>query len=254
MAIRRLLCAAALGLGLGAAAPAGAAEAPDLPTRHWSFDGFFGTYDRAALQRGFEVYKGVCSACHSLDLVAYRNLADIGYSADDVKNIAAGATVQDGPNDEGAMFERPGKPSDHIPPPFPNEQASRAANGGAHPPDLSLMAKARDGGADYIHAVLTGYGEAPADLHVPDGLYYNAYFPGHMIAMPPPLSEGAVTYTDGTTATVEQMSSDVAQFLTWTAEPKLEDRKRTGVKVILFLFVLTAMLYAVKRKVWSDLH
>ncbi|MBX6321749.1 MAG: cytochrome c1 [Rhodospirillaceae bacterium] len=243
-------------LAFGAAQPAGAAESITLPTRHWSFEGFFGTYDRAALQRGFEVYRQVCSACHSLNMIAFRNLGPdgLGLSDDEVKAIAASYQVTDGPNDQGEMFQRPGKPSDYIPPPFPNEQAARAANNGALPPDLSLIAKAREGGADYIHALLTGFVEPPADFKVLEGMHYNAYFPGHQIAMPPPLSDGAVTYADGTPATVDQMASDVAQFLTWTAEPKLENRKQTGVGVVLFLVVLTGMLYATKRKVWAALH
>jgi ubiquinol-cytochrome c reductase cytochrome c1 subunit len=256
MRISALVLGAALSLGLASShGPAQAAEGTDAPPeQHWSFNGIFGTYDRAALQRGFQVYEGVCHACHGAQYLAFRNLGDIGLSEDAVKAIAANYQVTDGPNDSGDMFERPGRPSDRIPSPFPNEQAARASNGGAYPPDLSLLAKAREHGPDYIYAVLTGYEEPPADITVPDGMNYNRYFPGHMIAMPPPLSEGAVTYEDGTEATVPQMSADVTQFLMWLAEPKMEERKQTGVKVALFLIVLTGLLYAYKRKVWADVH
>lgn len=257
MSMRIAFAAAALALsfGVGAAATADAAETIALPETEWSFDGIFGTYDRGALQRGFQVYNDVCKGCHALSLVAFRDLAGIGLGEEDIQNIAASIPVVDGPNEEGAMFERPGRPSDRFPPPFPNEEAARFNNNGAYPPDLSLMAKARDGGPDYIHALLTGYVEPPADFPLLEGMNYNAYFPGHQIAMPPPLVEAeGETFPDGTPMTVEQMASDVSHFLTWAAEPKLEQRKRTGIKVILFLVVLTAMLYAVKRKVWADVH
>ncbi|MFZ5792222.1 MAG: cytochrome c1 [Pseudomonadota bacterium] len=231
-----------------------AEEEIELPRQRWSFEGFFGTFDQAAQQRGFQVYKEVCAACHSLSLVAYRNLEQIGFSEDEVKAIAAQYNVTDGPNDQGEMFERPARPSDHFVPPFPNPQAARAANNGALPPDLSLIVKARKGGADYIYGLLTGFTEPPADMQIAEGMNYNKVFPGHQIAMPPPLSEGAVTYADGTKATVEQMAHDVTTFLAWTAEPELDARKRMGVKTILFLIVLTGMLYAVKRKVWAEVH
>jgi len=247
---------------LPAAAPAQEAQeeaaagmlAIEIPGHQFSFEGLFGTYDRAALQRGFQVYQLVCASCHSLDLVAYRHLEALGYSAAEVKAIAAAVTVTDGPNDEGEMFERPGLPSDPFKAPFPNEQAARFVNNGAYPPDLSLMAKAREAGPDYIVALLTGYHEPPAGFALLEGMSYNAYFPGHQIAMPPPLVEGSVTYEDGTTASVEQMAADAATFLMWAAEPHLETRKQTGVKVVLFLLVMTGLLYAAKRKVWSDLH
>jgi ubiquinol-cytochrome c reductase cytochrome c1 subunit len=239
-----------------AAGTARAAEEIELPEEHWSWLGIFGTYDQAALQRGFQVYKDVCSACHSMNLLAYRNLAGIGLNEDQIKDVASSVQITDGPNDEGEMFERPGMPSDYFKPPFPNEKAARAANNGALPPDLSLITKARVGGADYVHALLTGYVEPPADFKMNEGMNYNKYFVAgaHQIAMPPPLSDGVVTYADGTEATVEQMSHDVATFLTWAAEPELETRKRTGVKTILFLIVFAGMLYAVKRKVWSKVH
>lgn len=244
---------AAVGL-LFSASAASAAEGVALPEQDWSFSGFFGTYDRAALQRGFQVYEQVCSSCHSLRLVAFRNLSELGYNDAEIRAIAADYTVEDGPDDQGNMYERDAEASDKFPPPFPNEEAARAANGGAYPPDLSLMAKARAGGPDYIYALLTGYEEAPEDVEMMQGMYYNEYFPGHQIAMAPPLSEGIVEYADGTEATVSQMSADVSEFLMWTAEPKLEDRKQMGIKVILFLLVFTGLIYAAKRKLWANLH
>jgi ubiquinol-cytochrome c reductase cytochrome c1 subunit len=240
-------------LGAGSVHTAGAEETK-LPELHWSFNGVFGTFDRAAVKRGFQVYKEICSNCHSMNLLHYRNLADLGFSEDEIKQIAGSVKVTDGPNDNGDMFERPGKASDPFKAPFANPQAARAANNGALPPDLSLIAKARLGGADYIHAILTGYSDPPPGFKLQQGMNYNKYFPGHQIAMPPPLSDGAVTYADGTPATVDQMASDVATFLTWAAEPNLETRHRIGLKSILFLLVLTGMLYAVKRKIWAAVH
>ena len=245
------LTAALIGAGASAAARA---EETALPQKHWSFQGIFGTYDRAAVQRGFQVYKEICSACHSMNLVHYRDLQAVGFSEDQVKQIAASVQVTDGPNDAGEMFERPGKPSDPFKAPFPNDNAARAANNGALPPDLSLMAKARPGGPDHIYGIMTGFVTAPAGVTVAEGMYYNEYFPGHQIAMPPPLSDGAVTYADGTKATIDQMAYDVSNFLAWTAEPKLEERHLIGVKSVLFLIVLTALLYGVKRKIWAAVH
>jgi ubiquinol-cytochrome c reductase cytochrome c1 subunit len=230
------------------------AETPEPVHIKWHHDGLFGTFDRAAAQRGFQVYREVCSACHGLTYVAFRNLTDLGFSEEQVEALAAQYTVTDGPNDEGEMFERPARPSDPIPPPYPNEQAARVANGGALPPELSLITMARAGGTDYVYSLMAGYEEPPADAQAPEGLYYNAFFPGHWIAMPPPLSDGAVSYADGTEATVPQMASDVATFLTWAGEPTLEQRKRTGLKVTLFLIVFTGLTYATMRKVWSHLH
>ena len=254
----RALKLLSVALGLVAAMPALAAETPEVPSRNWSFDGFFGTYDRAALQRGFQVYKEVCAACHSMNLVAYRHLGDPGgpgFNEAEVKAIAASVEVTNAlPNDQGEMFQRPGLPSDNFKAPFANDQAAKAANNGALPPDLSLIAKARLGGADYIHALLTGYADPPADFKLSQGLNYNKYFPGHQIAMAPPLAPDAVSYTDGTQATVDQMASDVTHFLMWAAEPKLEERKRIGFQAILFLIVATGVFYAVKRKVWADVH
>jgi ubiquinol-cytochrome c reductase cytochrome c1 subunit len=223
-----------------------------LKELHWPTQGIFGSFDRAAVQRGLQVYREVCQACHSMKYVAFRNLEALGYTEDQVKAIAAEYTVVDGPDDTGEMIERPGIPSDRIPSPYPNEAAAAAANGGKAPPDLSLIVKAREGFQDYVYSVLTGYEDPPPDFEVPEGGYYNAYFPGHVIAMPPPLSDDQVTYADGTAATVDQMARDVTQFLTWAAEPKLEARKGAGLKVILFLVVLTGLTFALKRKIWAD--
>ncbi len=238
-------------LGLG---PAVAAETGPLPTQAWSFAGLFGTFDPAARQRGFQVYKEVCAACHSLSQIRYRELGAIGFSADEIKAIAAEAEITDGPNDEGQMYQRPGRPADRFKAPFANPQAARAANSGAFPPDLSLIVKAREGGADYLHALLTGFTDPPAGTAVLEGMNYNKWFPGNQIAMPGILQPDGVTYADATKASVDQMARDVVTFLAWAAEPELEARKRLGVKVMLFLFLLTGLLYAIKRRVWKNLH
>jgi ubiquinol-cytochrome c reductase cytochrome c1 subunit len=252
--ILRSLTAALLAGLLPLSAAEAAGEAEPLLRQSWPHQGIFGTYDRAALQRGFQVYKEVCSACHGTKYLAFRNLRALGYTEEEVKAIAAEYTVIDGPNDQGEMFERPARPSDRKPSPYPNEQAARAANNGAYPPDLSLIVKARAGGENYVYSILVGYEEPPAGVTVPDGMYYNKYFPGHFIAMPPILQPDGVTYADGTRATISQMARDVTQFLAWLAEPKLEERKATGIKVMLFLIVLTGLLYAYKRRVWADVH
>lgn len=227
----------------------------EKPEGGWPHAGVFGTYDRAALQRGFLVYKQVCAACHSMNLLAYRHLAALGYSEEETKALAGTYTVTDGPNDEGQMFERPARPSDHFVPPFANEKAARAANNGAYPPDLSLMVKARHDGDDYVYSLLMGYHEAPADVKLMPGMAYNAYFPGHQIAMPNPLAaDDLVTYDDGTKATRAQMAKDVTQFLTWAAEPHLEQRKAIGLRVIIFLLVMCGIFYGAKRQLWSKLH
>lgn len=234
-----------------------AAEAGvELPKYDWSFTGPFGTFDRGQLQRGFQVYKNVCAACHSLNRVAYRNLAALGYNEAEIKTIAAEAMILDShPNDEGELVERPGRPSDRFKAPFANEQAARFANGGAYPLDLSLITRARAGGADYVSAILLGYGTPPADVKLNPGMHYNKYFSGHQIAMPAPLvSDDQVPYADGTKATVEQMSHDVSAFLAWAGDPTQEKRKQVGLKVMLFLIVFSGMMYAVKRSVWSKLH
>jgi ubiquinol-cytochrome c reductase cytochrome c1 subunit len=256
MGFRNLLGALVLGAAAAlSATPARAAgEAIAIPDTRFSFDGLFGTFDRGSLQRGFQVYKEVCAACHAMRQLSYRNLLEIGLTEEQVRAIAAQFQVQDGPNDQGEMFERPARLSDRFRRPFPNEQAARAANNGAYPPDLSVMVKARLGGADYLHALLTGYQDPPAGFTLMDGMNYNAYFPGHQIAMPNVLNPGQVEFADGTEATVDQMARDVSTFLAWAAEPELEQRRRMGVRIILFLIILGGLTYAVKRKVWADAH
>lgn len=258
--------------------PAAAEDAhstPQPPAQKWSFAGPFGKFDQAQLQRGFKVYKEVCASCHSLSLVSFRNLAEPGgpgYSAAQAAAVAAEYKVQDGPNDAGEMFERAGRPADMFPHPFPNDNAARAANGGALPPDMSVLAKARtyergfpwfvfdiftqyqEQGPDYIHAILMGYEEAPKGFTLPPGAHYNKYFPGHAIGMPAPLSDGQVTYDDGSPQTVDQYGKDVSAFLMWTAEPHMMARKRLGLQVMIFLLVLTGLLYFTKKKVWKQVE
>ena len=276
MTLLKTLAFAAAGLVLsltGAQASEIQTPAKDIG---FSFEWPFGHFDRAQLQRGYKVYKEVCSACHSMQYVSFRNLSQKGgpeFSEEQVKSLAATYTMPDGPNEQGEMFERPGLPSDRFPSPFPNEQAARVANGGAYPPDLSLITKYRPGwygtinqlingigGPQYVYSVLTGF--VPDEQlteeqkkEQPEGKHYNPYFAnGHWIGMPPPLSEGAVTFDDGTPATVDQMARDVSAFLAWTAEPKMEERKRTGFMVLIFLGALALLLYLVKKKVWADVH
>ena len=222
----------------------------------WSFEGIFGTFDRSSLQRGYQVYQEVCSACHSIQHLSYRNLSEKGgpeFSLDEAKAIAAQFEVTDGPNDDGEMFTRPRRLSDKFVNPFPNIQAATAANGGAYPPDMSVLVKARKGGADYIYSLLLGYEEVPAGYELDDGVYYNKYIPGNKIMMSKPLSEGAVEYSDGTLATEAQMAKDVVTFLTWAAEPNLEARHKMGFKVFIFLIILLTLVYFSKQKVWSRL-
>lgn len=252
--MKKTLSAVTLALIITTSSLALATEAVTPPEQKWPHHGITGTYDRAALQRGFQVYKEVCSACHSMKLLSYRNLEALGYSPEQIKAVAAEYTVTDGPNDDGDMFERPARPSDRFKSPFANDKAARAANGGALPPDMSLLVKARHHGEDYIQALLTGYKEPPADVTLLPGMYWNEYFPGHQMAMAPPLTEGQVSYADGTAASVEQMAHDVTQFLAWASEPHMEERKRTGIKVVIFLLAFAGLMYAVKRKVWADVH
>ena len=222
----------------------------------WSFEGIFGTFDRSSLQRGYQVYQEVCSGCHSIQHLSYRNLSEKGgpeFSLDEAKAIAAQFEVTDGPNDDGEMFTRQRRLSDKFVNPFPNIQAATAANGGAYPPDMSVLVKARKGGADYIYSLLLGYEEAPAGYELDDGVYYNKYIPGNKIMMSKPLSEGAVEYSDGTQATETQMAKDVVTFLTWAAEPNLEARHKMGFKVFIFLIILLTLVYFSKQKVWSRL-
>lgn len=219
----------------------------------WNFEGYFGSFDRASIQRGYQVYKEICSACHGLSRVAYRNLQEVGFGENEVKQIASEALVADGPNDEGEMFERPGLPSDKFVGPYPNEQAARAANGGAYPPDLSLIVKARHDGPNYVYSLLTGYEEAPEGFPLTNGKNYNPYFEGRQISMPSPINDdGQVEYKDGTFATKEQMVIDVVNFLQWAAEPETEARKNMGVRTMIFLGILFVILIAAKRAVWKN--
>jgi ubiquinol-cytochrome c reductase cytochrome c1 subunit len=252
--LRATLGALALGatVALNPLAARAAGEAIPLPPVSFSFEGLFGTFDRASLQRGFQVYKEVCSNCHAMRQLSYRNLLEIGLTEEQVRAIAATFQVQDGPNDQGEMFERPARLSDRFRRPFANEQAARAANNGAYPPDLSVITKAREGHADYIYHLLTGYEDPPAGFQLMDGMNYNKYFPGHQIAMPNVLNPGQVEYADGTEATVEQMARDVTTFLSWAAEPELETRRAMGIRMIIFLTILGGLTYAVKRKIWAD--
>jgi ubiquinol-cytochrome c reductase cytochrome c1 subunit len=251
----RMLRLAAAAAAIAVAAPAQAAgPSVPIPSQTWSFSGLFGTFDRASAQRGFLVYKQVCAACHAMKQLAYRNLEGIGLSEEEIRAIAADVMIKDGPNDDGEMFERPGRPSDRFRSPFPNVQAARAANNGAYPVDLSLIVKARDNGANYLYALLTGYRETPPDGVEPmEGMHYNDYFPGHWIAMAQPLWPDMVDYPDGTPATIEQMARDFTTFAAWAAQPYLEQQRAMGVRVILFLMVLAGLTYGVKRKIWADL-
>jgi ubiquinol-cytochrome c reductase cytochrome c1 subunit len=279
---RNGLAASLAGLAMAVVTPAWGAEgAAHIAKEQWTFGGVTGHYDNEQLRRGFQVYKNVCSACHSLRLLHYRNLSEPGgpeLAEGNVEQIAAEAQVPDGPNDDGEMFTRPGKPADRFASPYPNAKAAAAANGGAVPPDLSVMAKARgieragpwyleplnwisdivtnyqEQGPDYMHALLTSYEEPPSGMTMAQGMYYNAAFPGHQIAMPPPLSDGVVTYPDGVAATVDNYSRDVAAFLMWAAEPKLEERKRMGLKVLIYLTILAGLLYLSKRAIWRNVE
>ena len=234
--------------------PLQSAEMVDPIKVDWSFKGLTGTFDRASLQRGFQVYKEVCSSCHSMQYLSYRNLGEKGgpeFSEEEVKAIAASFEIQDGPDSQGEMFERPGRPSDKFKNPYPNVQAAIAANGGAYPPDMSVLVKARKGGANYIYSVLVGYEDPPSGVTLDDGVYYNKYMIGNKIKMPNNLSDGLVEYADGTASTVNQMAKDVTTFLAWAAEPELEERHKTGVKVIIYLVLLTILVYLSMKKIWS---
>ena len=225
-----------------------------LKTRDWSFSGPFGTFDKAAMQRGFQVYNEVCAGCHSLKLIAFRNFADLGYNEAEIKALAAQYEVRDGPNDDGEMFVRPAIPADRIPAPYANDNAARAGNNGALPPDLSLIAKARPNGPNYLYSLLSSYDDAPDGKEVPDGMYYNAAYPGHLIAMPQPLYGDDVEYSDGAATSIEAVSADLTQFLMWAAEPKMEVRKRIGVAAVFFLSIFVIFSYIAKRRIWADVH
>ena len=250
--IKRIFAALVATLLAGPALAAGGDVA--LTKRDWSFNGPFGTFDKAAMQRGFQVYREVCAGCHSMQYIAFRNFADLGYNEAEIKAIAAEYDVEDGPNDEGEMFTRPGIPADRMPSPYPNDNAARAGNGGALPPDLSLIAKARANGPDYLYSLLIGYKEAPASMNVPDGMYYNDAYSGNLIAMPQPLYGDDVTYADGADTSIEGSAADLTQFLMWAAEPKMEARKRIGVAVVFFLSIFVVLSVMAKRRVWADLH
>jgi ubiquinol-cytochrome c reductase cytochrome c1 subunit len=271
MKLLKTLAAASLAL---LAVPALAAEGQrDAKDISYSFEGPFGHFDKGQLQRGYKVYKEVCSACHAMHLVSFRNLADHGgpgFTEEQVKALAATFTVQDGPGEDGQMFDRPGLPSDRFPSPFPNEQAARNANAGALPPDLSLITKARAGwygtfnqlingigGPDYVYSVLTGYEQAPAELakEAPEGKHYNPYFAsGHWITMAPPLTDGQVTFDDGAPNTVDAMAHDVSAFLAWTAEPKMEERKSMGFATVIYLAIFAVLLFLVKQRIWAKVE
>jgi ubiquinol-cytochrome c reductase cytochrome c1 subunit len=226
----------------------------DLLKIDWSFAGLTGKFERDSLQRGYQVYKEVCSSCHSMKYLSYRNLGQKGgpeFTLEEVKAIAASYDVEDGPNSEGEMYERPGRPSDHFVNPYPNDNAAIAANGGAYPPDMSVLAKARTGGANYIYSILLGYEEKPVGFVLDEGVYYNKYMDGNKIKMMSPLSDDLIEYTDGTNATQAQMAKDVTTFLTWAAEPHLEARHRTGTKVIIYLIILATLVYFSMKKIWS---
>ena len=223
----------------------------------WSFKGLFGKFDRGALQRGYQVYTEVCSSCHSMKYLSYRNLSEKGgpeFSVEQAKAIAASFEVKDGPNADGEMFTRPGKLSDKFVMPYENVKAAQAANGGAYPPDMSVLVKARGGGANYIYSLLQGYEDPPAGVTLDDGVYYNKFMYGNKIKMANQLSDGLVEYGDGTQATVEQMSKDVTTFLMWTAEPHLEARHQMGFKVIVYLIILTILVYFSMKKIWSRIE
>lgn len=257
MSTRNFIIAATLVTSFAFSLATGAAKASEsgadpLPNYKWGYEGIFGSFDKAQLKRGASVYFGVCASCHSIEMVYYRNLMDIGFSEEEAKAIAAEYEVEDGPNDDGDMFMRPARLSDRFVKPFANEKAARASNGGSFPPDLSVITKARSGGANYIYGLMTGYmDDAPEGFELSEGTHYNKYFPGHQIFMAQPLFDEAVDYTDGTEPTLDQHAKDISAFLAWSSNPELEERKSLGVKVILYLLVLTAMFYALKRRIWN---
>ena len=226
----------------------------DLPKHNWSFKGLTGTFDKSSVQRGFKVYREVCSGCHSMSLLYYRDLIDIGFSDEEVKAIAAEYTVIDGPNEEGELFERPAKPSDRFVSPFSNEQEARVSNNGSYPPDLSVITKAKKHGPDYIFNLLLGYTDPPVDFEIGEGMYYNKWKEGYQISMAQPLDEGYVDYDDGTDNTLPQLAEDITTFLVWSAEPELEERKKLGIKVILFFIVLGSIVFIVKNRLWREIH
>ena len=244
-------------LFIGLSFPLSAAEKVDYLKTDWSFKGLFGKFDRGSLQRGYQVYTEVCSACHSMKYVSYRNLAEKGgpeFTIEQAKAIAASFEVTDGPNSDGEMFTRPGKLSDKFVMPYENIKAAQAANGGAYPPDMSVLVKARGDGVDYIYSLLQGYEDPPSGFLLDEGVHYNKFMYGNKIKMANPLAEGIVEYSDGTKASVEQMSKDVTTFLMWTAEPHLEARHQMGFKAIVYLIILTILVYFSMKKIWSRIE
>ncbi len=234
-----------------------AAEKVEYLKTDWTFKGLFGKFDRGSLQRGYQVYTEVCAACHSMKYVSYRNLAEKGgpeFSVEQAKAIATSFEVRDGPNADGEMFTRPGKLSDKFVMPYENVKAAQAANGGAYPPDMSVLVKARGGGANYIYSLLQGYEDPPIGITLDEGVHYNKYMYGNKIKMANPLSDGLIEYADGTTASVEQMSKDVTTFLMWTAEPHLEARHRMGFKAVVYLIILTILVYFSMKRIWSRIE
>ena len=234
-----------------------AAEKVEYLKTDWSFKGPFGKFDRSSLQRGYQVYQEVCSSCHSMKYLSYRNLVEEGgpeFSVEQAKAIAASFEVKDGPNADGEMFMRPGRLSDKFVMPYENEKAAQAANGGAYPPDMTVLVKARGGGVDYIYSLLQGYEDPPAGVTLDDGVYYNKYMYGNKIKMPAPLSDGLIEYTDGTSATEKQMAKDVVSFLMWTAEPHLEQRHKIGFRAIIYLIILSILVYFSMKKIWSRIE
>eukprot|EP00186_Timspurckia_oligopyrenoides_P004082 CAMPEP_0182441402 /NCGR_PEP_ID=MMETSP1172-20130603/362_1 /TAXON_ID=708627 /ORGANISM="Timspurckia oligopyrenoides, Strain CCMP3278" /LENGTH=269 /DNA_ID=CAMNT_0024635653 /DNA_START=66 /DNA_END=875 /DNA_ORIENTATION=- len=251
-ALKRAAGVAAVLSGVGIAGGVAFASDDGLHPPHlgWSHGGMLDSYDAASVRRGYHVYKNVCASCHSLNRIAYRNLVDVCFSESEAKQLAMEADVEDGPNDEGEMYTRPGKLSDYFPAPYPNEAAARYANNGALPPDLSLITKARHGGGDYVYALLTGFRDPPGGVNLREGLHYNPYFPGGMIGMARPLYDGGVEYEDGTPATTSQMAKDVVTFLAWAAEPDNDERKRMGMQLMFTMALLTAFLTYHKRFRW----
>ena len=228
-----------------------------LLTTDWTFKGPFGKFDRASLQRGYQVYQEVCAACHSVKYLSYRNLSEPGgpeFTSEEAKAIAASFEILDGPNPDGEMFLRPGRLSDKFSMPYNNDEEAKAANGGAYPPDMSVLVKARKGGADYIYSVLLGYVDPPENIKLDDGVYYNKYMYGNKIKMPAPLSDDLIEYSDGTTASEEQMAKDIVNFLMWTAEPHLEQRHKIGFRAIVYLIILSILVYFSMKRIWSRIE
>ena len=252
-----LIISLAILLSLSIQLKINSAEKVELMKTDWTFKGLLGKFDRASLQRGYQVYTEVCAACHSMKYISYRNLMEKGgpeFSEAQVKAIAASFEVTDGPNADGEMFSRPARLSDKFPMPYPNEKAAQAANGGAYPPDMSVLAKARKGGVDYLYSVLLGYEDPPAGVTLDEGVYYNKFMYGNKIKMPKVLEDDLIEYSDGTPVTEEQMAKDVVTFLMWSAEPHLETRHKMGFRAIIYLIILTVLVYFSMKKIWSRIE